>query len=70
MALNGSGIRDTTRVLKMSKGTVTSTLKKARTLVIEEVWANRKIHVEKCEHDLDALALRETKQKAKAMIEK
>ena len=28
MAINGSGIRDTARVLKISKGTVISTLKK------------------------------------------
>ena len=28
MALNGSGVRDTVRVLKISKGTVLSTLKK------------------------------------------
>lgn len=30
MALNGSGVRDTVRVLKISKGTVLSTLKKSR----------------------------------------
>ena len=30
MALNGSGVRDTVRVLKISKGTVISTLKKKR----------------------------------------
>ena len=30
MAINGSGIRDTARVLKISKGTVISTLKKSR----------------------------------------
>ena len=29
MALNGSGVRDTVRVLKISKGTVISTLKKS-----------------------------------------
>jgi transposase-like protein len=29
MALNGSGIRDTARVLNISKGTVISTLKKS-----------------------------------------
>lgn len=29
MAINGSGIRDTARVLKISKGTVISTLKKS-----------------------------------------
>jgi hypothetical protein len=29
MAINGSGIRDTARVLQISKGTVSSTLKKA-----------------------------------------
>jgi len=29
MALNGSGIRDTARVLKINKGTVISTLKKS-----------------------------------------
>ena len=29
MALNGSGVRDTVRVLKISKGTVLSTLKKS-----------------------------------------
>ena len=28
-ALNGSGVRDTVRVLKISKGTVLSTLKKS-----------------------------------------
>ena len=31
MAINGSGIRDTARVLKISKGTVISTLKKKKT---------------------------------------
>jgi len=30
MAINGSGIRDTARVLKISKGTVMSTLKKKK----------------------------------------
>ena len=30
MALNGSGVRDTVRVLKISKGTVLSTLKKSQ----------------------------------------
>ena len=30
MALNGSGIRDTARVLKINKGTVISALKKKR----------------------------------------
>ena len=30
MAINGSGVRDTARVLKISKGTVISTLKKSR----------------------------------------
>jgi len=30
MAINGSGIRDTARVLKISKGTVISTLKKSQ----------------------------------------
>ena len=29
MAINGSGVRDTARVLKISKGTVISTLKKS-----------------------------------------
>ncbi|NJP11035.1 MAG: hypothetical protein HC866_17450 [Leptolyngbyaceae cyanobacterium RU_5_1] len=32
MAVNGSGIRDTARVLKISRTTVTETLKKARHL--------------------------------------
>lgn len=32
MAINGSGIRDTARVLKISKGTVISTLKKSRNI--------------------------------------
>lgn len=31
MAINGSGIRDTARVLKINKNTVISTLKKSRT---------------------------------------
>ena len=30
MAINGSGVRDTARVLKISKGTVISTLKKVQ----------------------------------------
>lgn len=30
MAINGSGVRDTARVLEISKGTVISTLKKSR----------------------------------------
>ena len=33
MAINGSGVRDTARVLKMDKNTIISTLKKANTLV-------------------------------------
>jgi hypothetical protein len=33
MAINGSGIRDTARVLKINKNTLISTLKKANTLV-------------------------------------
>jgi transposase-like protein len=33
MAINGSGIRDTARVLKINKNTVISTLKKASALV-------------------------------------
>ena len=33
MVINGSGIRDTARVLKIDKGTIISTLKKATTLI-------------------------------------
>ena len=32
MAINGNGIRDTARVLKIDKNTIISTLKKANTL--------------------------------------
>ena len=34
MAINGSGIRDTARVLKINKNTVISTLKKSRAALV------------------------------------
>ena len=50
MAINGSGIRDTARVLKINKNTIIRTLKKANTLVqvhpkLTEFCANRKLEV-------------------------
>ena len=36
MAINGSGVRDTARVLKISKGTVISTLKKKENRIVCE----------------------------------
>jgi transposase-like protein len=40
MAINGSGIRDTARVLKINKNTIISTLKKANALVQVSSQAN------------------------------
>ena len=41
MAINGSGIRDTARVLKISKSTVMSTLKKSKAALSKSILVFR-----------------------------
>jgi transposase-like protein len=41
MAINGSGIRDTARVLKINKNTVISTLKKSRAASSKSIQTSR-----------------------------
>ena len=41
MAINGSGIRDTARVLKINKNTVISTLKKGRAASSKSIQTSR-----------------------------
>ena len=44
MAINGSGTRDTGRVLKISKDTVTNVLKKKRVFLLKSIQGSKKKH--------------------------